>query len=159
MSKTIELNNEEILYLLECLANKAEWTAVGFETLGNPEELAKLQRRYNFHFNICKKLEDANEIELDNCEQTSDLEEPDRQLKLIWDKVSGILEKEIIQPIFDTWIKSAIPLKMTEHRLEIGMPNNFNKQWIEARYMERIQQIVKEVTQKNIEVTVVVREE
>lgn len=70
----------------------------------------------------------------------------------VWEEVLAILEKETIKPIFDTWIKSTIPLSLTDTTMEIGTPKQFIKDWLETRYATKIQNTVQFVTQKNIAV-------
>jgi len=70
------------------------------------------------------------------------------ELAVVWEQVLNILEKEIIKPIFDTWIKSTVPLSLTDTYLEIGTPSQFIKDWIETRYSSMIQQTVQTVTHK-----------
>lgn len=70
----------------------------------------------------------------------------------VWEQVLKIMEKEIIKPIFETWIKSTIPLSLTETTFEIGTPTQFIKDWIETRYATTIQNTVQFVTQKPLEV-------
>jgi len=70
----------------------------------------------------------------------------------VWEQVLKIMEKEIIKPIFDTWIKSTIPLAITETTFEIGTPTQFTKDWIETRYASTIQNTIQFVTQKPLEV-------
>ncbi len=70
----------------------------------------------------------------------------------VWEQVLNSMEKEIIKPIFDTWIKSTIPLSLTESTLEIGTPSQFIKDWIETRYAATIQNTVQQVLQKSVDV-------
>ena len=70
----------------------------------------------------------------------------------VWENVLKIMEKEIIKPIFDTWIKSTIPLSMTETTFEIGTPKQFIKEWLETRYATMIQNTIQYVTQKPLKV-------
>ncbi len=70
----------------------------------------------------------------------------------IWEQVLGIMRKEVIQPIFDTWIKSTIPLSMTDTTFEIGTPKQFIKEWIEARYATSFQNALQTVTQKPLQI-------
>jgi chromosomal replication initiator protein len=70
----------------------------------------------------------------------------------VWEQVLHILEKETIKPIFDTWIKSTIPLSMSDTYMEIGTPKQFIKDWLETRYAGVIQNTVQFVTQKQITV-------
>ncbi|MCX7779371.1 MAG: chromosomal replication initiator protein DnaA [Negativicutes bacterium] len=70
----------------------------------------------------------------------------------VWEQVLSILEKETIKPIFDTWIKSTIPLSLTDTTMEIGTPKKFIKDWLETRYTGIIQNTVQYVTQKQVTV-------
>jgi chromosomal replication initiator protein len=70
----------------------------------------------------------------------------------VWEQVLKSMEKEIIKPIFDTWIKSTIPLALTETTMEIGTPSQFIKDWIETRYSSTIQNTVQYVLQKPVEI-------
>ncbi len=72
------------------------------------------------------------------------------ELSVVWEQVLAIMEKEIIKPIFDTWIKSTVPLSLTDTYLEIGTPSQFIKDWIETRYAEMIHNTVKFVTNKDL---------
>lgn len=70
----------------------------------------------------------------------------------VWEQVLNIMKKEVIKPIFDTWIKSTIPLSMTETTFEIGTPKQFIKDWLERRYRPMIEQTVQFVTKKPLEI-------
>ncbi len=70
----------------------------------------------------------------------------------VWEQVLKSMEKEIIKPIFDTWIRSTIPLSLNETTLEIGTPSQFIKDWIETRYTATIQNTVQQVLQRPIEI-------
>jgi len=74
------------------------------------------------------------------------------KLAAIWEQVLAIMAKEIIKPIFDTWIKSTIPLSMTETTFEIGVPSQFMKDWIETRYKTKFQTVIQQVTEQPLEV-------
>lgn len=72
------------------------------------------------------------------------------ELAAVWEQVLKIMEKEIIKPIFDTWIKATVPLALTDTYLEIGTPSQFIKDWIETRYSSMIQRTVQSVTSKSL---------
>jgi chromosomal replication initiator protein len=74
------------------------------------------------------------------------------QMAAVWEEVLKSLEKEIIKPIFDTWIKSTIPLALTDTTMEIGTPSQFIKDWIETRYALTIKNTIQFVTQKQLEI-------
>jgi chromosomal replication initiator protein len=70
----------------------------------------------------------------------------------VWEQVLALTEKEIIKPIFDTWIRATIPLSLSETTLEIGTPSQFIKDWIETRYAATIQNTVQQVLKRPVEV-------
>jgi chromosomal replication initiator protein len=72
------------------------------------------------------------------------------ELAVVWEQVLKIMEKEIIKPIFDTWIKATVPLSLNDTYLEIGTPSQFIKDWIETRYSSMIQNTVQAVTNKSL---------
>ncbi len=77
------------------------------------------------------------------------------EMASIWDQILEQLEEVIIKPIFDTWIKSTIPLSITDTFIEIGAPSQFTKEWIETRYLATIQQTVEKVMGKPVPVKLV----
>ena len=77
------------------------------------------------------------------------------EMASIWDQILEQLEEVIIKPIFDTWIKSTIPLSITDSFIEIGAPSQFTKEWIETRYLSTIQQTVEKVMGKPVPVKLV----
>jgi chromosomal replication initiator protein len=74
------------------------------------------------------------------------------EMALVWEQVLKIMEKEIIKPIFDTWIKSTIPLSLSETSFEIGTPSQFIKDWIETRYSSTIKNTVQFVTKRQLDI-------
>ena len=74
------------------------------------------------------------------------------QLAAVWEQVLKMMEKEIIKPIFDTWIRATIPLSLNETTMEIGTPSQFIKDWIETRYAATIQSTVQQVTGKPLDI-------
>lgn len=74
------------------------------------------------------------------------------ELAIVWEQVLSIMEKEIIKPLYDTWIKTIIPISITDTFLEIGTPSQFTKDWIETRYTTKIKNAVHQVTNKQLEI-------
>ncbi len=70
----------------------------------------------------------------------------------VWEQVLALTEKEIIKPIFDTWIRATIPLSLSDTTLEIGTPSQFIKDWIETRYSTTIQNTVQQVLKRPVQV-------
>lgn len=77
-------------------------------------------------------------------------------LSFVWEQALNILEKEIVKPIFNTWIKSTIPLSISDTVFELGTPTQLSKHWIETRYLTKIQTAVQYVSQRPLEVRFII---
>lgn len=77
-------------------------------------------------------------------------------LASIWGQALDILEKEIVKPIFNTWIKSTIPLSVSDTVFELGTPTQLSKDWIETRYLAKIQTAVQYVSKRPLEVRFII---
>ena len=76
-----------------------------------------------------------------------------KEKEIVWEEVLKIMEREVIRPIFDSWIKdSCIPLSLSETIFVIGTKDTFIKDWLEARYSNAIKRVVRGVIDRNIEV-------
>lgn len=60
------------------------------------------------------------------------------QLYELWEKVLSIIKGELTEVSFNTWIKSAVPLSISEDTFKIGVPNDFTKEILETRYRDLI---------------------
>jgi ATPase involved in DNA replication initiation len=150
MVKKIEFSQEEIEYLLDCVSFKADVSRIPFGALGQPKELARIRHQFDVYSAVCAKLKSAHE---------KSAEKPDDDLMLMWNKVLAVLEKEVLGPIYDSWVRQTAPIEMTDSQLKIGVPSQFQKDWIEERYLDRLKRIVHEVTHTDVDITVVVREQ
>ncbi len=80
----------------------------------------------------------------------------DMQLEQIWHATLAIIEKELSKPSFETWLKSTRPLSLSEDAIEIGVPNDFAKEWLETRYINLIKNTLQYVTQREMQVNFVI---
>lgn len=80
----------------------------------------------------------------------------DTNLTEIWQSTLLLIEKELSKPSFETWIKSTRPLSYNENTIEIGVPNDFAKEWLETRYANLIKNTLQFVTQRELKVIFVV---
>ncbi len=55
-------------------------------------------------------------------------------LDTLWTEVSDRLQREIKAPTFATWIKEVEPLSFQDGVLELTVPNDFTRHWVESRY-------------------------
>jgi chromosomal replication initiator protein len=80
----------------------------------------------------------------------------DGGFKELWEKTLNIMKGELTEVSFNTWIKSAIPLSISNDTLKFGVPNNFTKEILETRYKDLIINALKLISSKkyNIEFTI-----
>lgn len=83
------------------------------------------------------------------------------QLKEIWEKTLNILKGELTEVSFNTWIKSAEPVSITESDIRLGVPNEFTKEILETRYKDLIVNAIKLICSKkyNIEFSILSEEQ
>lgn len=67
------------------------------------------------------------------------------QIKEIWERALGILEKELAKPSFETWIKTAQPVDLEDSTLVIAVPNELARDWVENRYRKLIEKTISTV--------------
>jgi chromosomal replication initiator protein len=72
----------------------------------------------------------------------------------LWDACVGRLRAEYPDSIWNTWLASARPRDLDGHRLLLSVPSALAKERIESRYLERIEQVLAEVTGEPHEVVV-----
>lgn len=70
----------------------------------------------------------------------------------IWQQALVHMKKAFIKPLFETWIKSTIPLAINDNVIEIGTPKLFVKEWLESRYVPVIKAALKAAANKDFEV-------
>lgn len=79
---------------------------------------------------------------------------PEAQIADIWQKVLLQMQANVNQFVFDTWIKSLIPLKMDDSTFVLGAPKNFVKEWVEDNYAKKISSIINENTTKPLQLII-----
>lgn len=77
----------------------------------------------------------------------------DGGLKELWEKALNIMKTELTEVSFNTWVKSAVPMSITNDTIKLGVPNNFTKDILQGRYRDLIINSIKSFTSKtyNIE--------
>jgi chromosomal replication initiator protein len=78
------------------------------------------------------------------------------QLDLIWEKTLGLLRQELPKPSFDTWLKGTKACSFSDGRLTVEVPNEFARDWVEARYKEDLQRALQQVVGDNWEILFVI---
>lgn len=64
----------------------------------------------------------------------------------IWDKTLEIIKSELTEVSFNTWLKTIEPISYQNNQMILGVPNDFTKGILEARYIVLISNALKEVT-------------
>jgi chromosomal replication initiator protein len=72
------------------------------------------------------------------------------ELSDLWRKALSEIEKQISRPSFETWIKTAKPIDFDDLTVVIEVPNEFAKDWLEARYYVLIKSSMEAVTNKEV---------
>lgn len=70
----------------------------------------------------------------------------------IWQQALVHMKKAFIKPLFETWIKSTMPLSINDNVIEIGTPKQFVKEWLESRYVPIIKEALKAAANKDFEI-------
>ncbi|NLZ47660.1 MAG: chromosomal replication initiator protein DnaA [Clostridiales bacterium] len=81
------------------------------------------------------------------------------QLNDLWEKTLNIIKGELTEVSFNTWIKSAIPISMTEDTIKLGVPNDFTKEILDTRYKELLINAIKLISTKRYNVEFIIASE
>ncbi|MDT8719517.1 chromosomal replication initiator protein DnaA [Clostridium sp. 19966] len=71
------------------------------------------------------------------------------QLYELWEKTLNIIKGELTEVSFNTWIKSAVPLSISEDTLKLGVPNDFTKEILDTRYKDLLKNAIKLIASKD----------
>ncbi len=75
----------------------------------------------------------------------------------LWGACVGVLRNEVPDSIWNTWLASARPSALVDHRLFLTVPSPLAKERIEARYLELVTDVVSDVAGEPHEVVLEVR--
>ncbi len=75
----------------------------------------------------------------------------------MWGACVGVLRNEVPDSIWNTWLASARPQTLIDHRLTLTVPSPLAKERIEARYLELMTDVVSDVAGEAHEVVLEVR--
>lgn len=73
-------------------------------------------------------------------------------MQKLWEKCLERLKEEIGKLSFDTWIAPLNLKEIKEDSIILEVPDIFFKQWLESHYIEKIKEILKELTSKKFEI-------
>ena len=71
------------------------------------------------------------------------------QLILVWDEVLAIMAADLPERSFDAWLKNSRPVRLDGSILYIEFPNEFTKDWVEARYVNPLQKTLRQVANRD----------
>jgi chromosomal replication initiator protein len=80
-------------------------------------------------------------------------------MKQQWDKVLEKISQKINKPTYEAWVKPTFPISMENNVLVISTPNDFAKDWLDARYKEHFRDAIKEVSETTVEIDFIVQEQ
>lgn len=72
----------------------------------------------------------------------------DAQLIQLWEKTLNIINGELSEVSFNTWIKSIVPISMDNTTIKLGVPNDFTRGILDTRYKALIKNALKLVSSK-----------
>lgn len=75
----------------------------------------------------------------------------------LWGACVGVLRNEVPDSIWNTWLASARPEDLVDHRLFLTVPSPLAKERIEAKYLELVTDVVSDVAGEPHEVVLEVR--
>ena len=71
------------------------------------------------------------------------------QLILVWDEVLEIMAADLPERSFEAWLKNSRPVQLDGSTLYIEFPNEFTKDWVEARYVNPLQKTLRQVANRD----------
>lgn len=77
----------------------------------------------------------------------------------IWEETLNVMKAEMTEVSFNTWLKCLEPLSLEDNRLVLGVPNEFTRGILEARYKNLISNSLKSVTSKDIDIEFIISSE
>lgn len=78
------------------------------------------------------------------------------QLTEIWNKTLDLLQNELTEISFNTWIKTIEPLSLQNNTINLAVPAEFNKGILESRYNALIKNAIKQTSYKEYTINFVV---
>ncbi|NLM68638.1 MAG: chromosomal replication initiator protein DnaA [Firmicutes bacterium] len=73
------------------------------------------------------------------------------QLRSIWNEVLKVMASEVAQTSFDVWLKNTKPSRLEGSTLYITVPNEFTRDWVEARYTIALRKTLRHIINEDWE--------
>lgn len=80
----------------------------------------------------------------------------DLNVRDIWEKTLTLIKSELTEVSFNTWLKTIEPIAIKGKVILLGVPNEFNKEILENRYVSLITNAIKQVTASSYELEFVI---
>lgn len=74
-----------------------------------------------------------------------------------WSAVLKLLEDELTSVSFSTWIETIVPVSLNKSSIVLEVPSEFNLGIIKSRYKDLLQNAIKHVTNKNLDIELTVK--
>lgn len=78
-------------------------------------------------------------------------------LREIWVEVLRLLEEEMTSVSFSTWIEPIIPISLEKNNIVLEVPSEFNLGIIKSRYKDLIQNAVKIITRRDLDIELTIK--
>ncbi len=72
---------------------------------------------------------------------------------IVWNKTLNNLKNQVNEQIFGTWFYPLRPLSMDEKSINLGVPNEFFKEWVSERYSNLIKSSLARAAGQEIDIT------
>ena len=80
-------------------------------------------------------------------------------IKELWEEALELLQNELTSVGFSTWIEPIVPVSLDKNVLTLEVPSEFNLGIIDSRYKILIQNALKVLTSRNLDISLVVKSE
>lgn len=74
----------------------------------------------------------------------------------IWESVLSIIKVELTEVSYNTWLKTVIPISLSNKTIVLAAPNDFTKGILEGRYLNLIKNAIKEVVQDDYRIEFII---
>ncbi len=74
----------------------------------------------------------------------------------IWKDVLKVIKVELTEVSYNTWLKTIIPISMSNRNIVLAAPNEFTKGILEGRYLNLIKNAIKEVTKEDFSIQFII---
>lgn len=74
----------------------------------------------------------------------------------IWKSVLSIIKVELTEVSYNTWLKTIVPISLSNKKVVLAAPNDFTKGILEGRYLNLIKNAIKEVVEEEYEIEFII---